>query len=855
MVDFKKLLGKKKLVKDTDPIAIFDNLDKESGKEYLRPPQKSVLKEWHEKLRVKKDTIVKLHTGQGKTLIGLIILQSSINEGLGPAVYICPNNYLVDQTVEQARSFGIKTVQFPVDSTKPPQAFLNSDAILVTNCNKLFNGKSVFGVLGSGKEPIQLGAIVIDDAHKCLEVIREAFSIIVRRENPDGKKNALYEELWALFEESLRRQAPGTCLDIFHGRDCLMAVPFWTWHDKRKEVLEVLEKHKESEELLFVWDLLKDRLEQSICIFSGNRLEIAPRLLPLELVPSFSQAHRRIFLSATLTEDAFLVRDLGIQQESVTNPLSSGDVKYCGERLILIPTLVDTTLKREKVIAWLSDLAAKHGDFGVVSITPSFGHADKWASAGAKVTNVRNLYESINDLKAEVKRKTAKTALVLVNEYDGVDLPDSTCRILCLDSLPSYSLLTDRYSQEIRPISLRLRRQLAQRIDQGMGRAIRGSSDWCIVVTSGNNLTDFLSEKAKRVFLSKEAQMQIKIGEELAEEMRGEGAQLYVIEKLVNQCLKRDEGWKEFYRERMLLLETQESSKEQLDRSALEREAEILYQQGHYEKAVNVLQKLSGGSDQTDKGWFLQLMATYLYPIDPTESMDKQLKAHSENARLFRPETGIAYSKLTSTRLNRVSKILEWIRKFEYHNALIIHVRSIMDKLTFNSFSDTFEEGVDELGGALGFRTQRPEKTSGSGSDNLWQLDVKKYWIIECKNMVSAKRDGISKSETGQLSNDIGWFKEYYEDCEGVPIIIHPSKVLKSDAYLAQTFWILGESSLEELKNNTVKFFNSLSGIPFNDLSADIIAKKLKEFSLDIGDLMKHYLRRVEERKGHKVND
>jgi len=849
LVDFKRLLGKEKLVKLTDPKAIFDNLDKESGKEYLRPPQESVLEEWHEKLRAQRDTIVKLHTGQGKTLIGLIILQSSINEGLGPAVYVCPNNYLVEQTVEQARSFGIKIAQFTADSTKPPRAFLNSDAILVTNCNKLFNGKSVFGVLGSGKEPIQLGAIVIDDAHKCLEVIRQAFSIIVRRRNSDGTKNSLYEELWALFEETLKRQAAGTCLDIYQGRECLMAVPFWTWHDKRKEVLEVLGKHKEDEELLFVWDLLKDRLDQCMCIFSGSALEISPRLLPLELVPSFSQAQRRIFLSATLTEDAFLVRDLGIQPESVTNPLSSGDVKYCGERLILIPTLVDTTLVRDRVIAWLSGLAAKHGDFGVVSITPSFGHANKWKSARARVTNVQNLYESINDLKAEVKRKNAKEVLVLVNEYDGVDLPDATCRILCLDTLPSYSSLIDRYGQETRPSSLRLRRQLAQRVEQGMGRAIRGSSDWCIVVTIGNDLTDFLSEKSKRAYLSNEAQMQIKIGEELSEEMRVEGAQLSVIERLVNQCLNRDEGWKEYYRERMSQLETWEPSKEQLSRSALEREAEILFQQGRYDKAVNVLEQLIGGADQTDRGWFLQLMATYLYPVDPTSSMDRQLKAHSENPRLFRPETGIVYSKLSSTRLNRVSRILEWVKRFESHNALVIHVRSIMDKLTFNSFSDVFEEGIDELGGALGFKTQRPEKISGSGPDNLWQLDGKKYWIIECKNMVSAERDGISKSETGQLANDIGWFKEQYGDCEASPIIIHRAIMLKSDAYLAQPFWILKESALEELKNNTINFFNSFSGTSFNDLSSDFIVQKLRQFSLDTENLVKRYLRRAEERK------
>ncbi len=847
-MDFDKLLGKTEIVKDIDPIAIFANLDKESGKEYLRPPQEAVLKEWHEKLRAQKDTIIKLHTGQGKTLIGLTILQSYINEGLGPVVYICPNNYLVNQTVEQARSFGFKIVQFTPDS-KLPREFLNSEAILITNCNKLFNGKSVFGVHGSSKEPIILGAIVMDDAHKCLQIIRDAFSVNIKRENADDGSNKLFSQLWALFEGSLRRQREGTCLDIAHGRDCLMAVPFWSWHDKRKEVLQILEEHKKDDELLYVWDLLKDRLDQTTCIFSGNKIEIAPRLLPLELIPSFSKAQRRIFLSATLAEDAFLVRDLGINPDSVTNPLCVGDVLYCGERLILMPTLVDATLKRDKLVEWVSGIASKHGDFGVVAITPSFAHAKKWESIGAKTTNVQNLYDSINDLKNEVKKKAATKVLVLVNEYDGVDLPDSTCRILCLDSLPAYSSLIDRYMQEIRPESLRLRQQLAQRVEQGMGRAIRGSSDWCIVVPIGNNLTDFLSENSKRAFLSKEAQLQIKVGEELAEEMRSEGSKLNVIENLVNQCLKRDEKWKEYYKQRMAKLKLERVSNEQLNRSLMEREAEILCRQGQPEKAVSVLQKLVDESDKSDTGWFLQLMATYLYPSKPTEAMDKQLKAHSENQQLFRPETGVAYSKLASTKLNRAIRICDWIKRFESHNALVVHVNSMTDKLAFNSVSDTFEEGIDELGQALGFPTQRPERTTGSGPDNFWQIDTKKYWIIECKNMVSAERTGISKSEIGQLSNDLGWFDEHYPGCEGVPVMIHPADMLKSDAYPPEPFWVLKAIALEELKGNSIRFFNSLSGTAFNTVSEETVVQKLKEFSLDTENLMKHYLQRVDKRE------
>lgn len=844
MVDFNKLLKRKKLTKVLDPISIFDDLDKESGKEYRRPPQEAVLKDWHENWRSNRDVIVKLHTGQGKTLIGLLILQSSLNEGTGPALYICPNNYLVNQTIEQAREFGIKTVQFAPDVTKPPQDFINSDSILVANCKKLFNGKSVFGVVGSGREPINLGSLVMDDAHKCLEIIRESFSIIAHKTDMKGKRNPIYAEIWDLFKGSLRRQAPGTCSDIASGEvNSLMAVPFWTWHSKQKEVLKILQEQKGRRELLFVWDLLKNNIEQSICLFSGNRLEITPRLLPIDLIPSFSQAKRRIFLSATLTEDAFLVRDLSIDPKSVSKPLCSGDVKYCGERLIVIPSLVDPKVTREKLISWVSRIAKHSGYFGVAAITPSFEHAKHWSKYDAVVTNVRNLEQEIIDLRNMVKKKEAKQVIVIVNEYDGVDLPDSTCRILTLDSLPSYSSLMEKFAQEMRITSGIIRKHLAQRVEQGMGRAIRGSSDWCIVVVIGNKLTDFLSEHSKRKHLSKEAQLQIKVGEELAKEMKSEGAELKVVGKLVNQVLNRDVAWKEYYKEKMADLETEVASTENLKRAILERDAETLYIQRNYRKAISVLEQLIQMSEQSDRGWYLQLMATYLFPVDSTKSMDLQLKAHSENNRLFRPERGIIYSKLTATGSSRVSLILNWIREHESYSSLLIDLTNILDKVTFKAPSQSFEEGIDKLGRALGFSTQRPEKTTGIGPDNLWNITGKKYWVIECKNRVALHRKEISKREAGQLGNTIGWFKDNYEDCDGKYILIHPANMFAKDAYVAQNMWCLGQEHIDKLKENVKGFYTSMQNMSFDDLSVNTIQVKLNEYSLDTNALAAHYLK------------
>lgn len=142
MVDFKKHLGaKRRVAKPLAPAEIYDTLDRASDNGPLRPAQSAVLGEWHQARRSWRDAIVKLHTGDGKTLIGLLVLQSKLNEGIAPAVYLCPNNLLVQQTIAQAKQFGLQCV---TADPELPSEFLNGDAILVTSVQKLFNGLTRF---------------------------------------------------------------------------------------------------------------------------------------------------------------------------------------------------------------------------------------------------------------------------------------------------------------------------------------------------------------------------------------------------------------------------------------------------------------------------------------------------------------------------------------------------------------------------------------------------------------------------------------------------------------------------------------------------------------------------------------
>lgn len=844
LVDFTEMMGEKPKNKETNPLEIFKRLDKSSGKEYLRPNQERILSNWNDKFSNRKDTIVKMHTGQGKTLVGLLMLQSSINAGNGPAVYLCPNNYLVSQIIEESKSFGIPTVEFEGAGSPPPLEFKNSEAILVANCSKLFNGMSVFGISGSDREQIKIGSLVMDDAHRCLDIIKDSFSIKIKKKI-EHNINPVYQKLWNLFESALMKQGEGTCIDIKDNSDAYMAVPFWSWANKKDDVLSILQEHKDAKEIKFTWNLIKNNLEYYQCIISGKKLEISPRITPIEEIPSFVNAKKRIFLSATLTEDAFLVRDLDIDPTSVSEPLTLEDEKYSGERMIIVPTLLNPHITRDDVIKWVSKYAQNHGSFGIVSLVPSNHYVKEWKKEGGKITNVKDLNKSISNLKELVKNKTARHVTVLLNEYDGVDLPDSTCRILCMDSLPSYSDLMEKYEQDVRPNSNIIQRKLTQRIEQGLGRGIRGPSDYCIIIPTGNNLTDFLSEKEKSKFLSNETIEQIEIAREIANKMKKENEHnLKGIETLIEQCMSRDEGWKDFYHSRMEKVEKTPPNDNFLDIAKLERKAELLFRLGKYQEASNTVQQIIDLNVE-DPGWYFQLMATYLYPLDVDASMDKQIKAHEKNFGLSKPERGITYSKLANSSNEREDSILEWITKQRSKNALIISVNDILEDLSFGIDPNTFEEGIKKLGTILGFPSQRPEKITGKGPDNLWNISGKYYWTISCKNNVSLDRDFISKREIGQLTNEIGWFSQEYSECEAKHLIIHPSKYLNDDVFFESTAYSITPEKLKLLKNNVEKFYNSIMENGKDGIRIELIKKKLSESHLDSMSINQDYFEKI----------
>ena len=203
---------------------------------------------------------------------------------------------------------------------------MSGKKILITHAQKLFNGKSIFGI---GNKFTSVGCIILDDSHACIDSIRNSFTITINKKD----NSELYGSLLSLFEEDLIEQGEGSFLDIQEENyDTLLPVPYWSWYEKKSNVLKLLSQHKEKKEIVFAWTLIKDSIFNCQAFVTGSKIEISPYYVPIKFFGTFNYASQRILMSATTQDDSFFIKGLNFSVESVKKPLVYQEQKWSGEK-------------------------------------------------------------------------------------------------------------------------------------------------------------------------------------------------------------------------------------------------------------------------------------------------------------------------------------------------------------------------------------------------------------------------------------------------------------------------------------------------------------------------------------------
>jgi replicative superfamily II helicase len=579
MVDFKKLRESKTQPTVIEPIEIFRRLPKPPGINDLYTSQAQVLEAWFGR-RNEHDLVIKLHTGGGKTLVGLLIAQSVLSEHHEPVVYLSPTDPLVQQIFQKASEYSIPAVTYK-KGVELPEDFISGKSVLICTYQALFNARSKFGVRGIGSS-LEAAAIIFDDAHVAFSTVRDAFTLRIDR----NTNSTDYEHLTNIFRNDFNALGKiGTFDDIVSGTDsAILEVPYWSWKVKSTQVRQFL--RNSAENYPFVWSFLRDNFDYCHCLINQNAFIITPIFPLVDLIPTFADCPRRIFMSATISDDSAILRTFDANFESIAKPITSNSLAGVSERMILAPELMPFTDELPpQILKKLPELTTKKQALGTVILVPSSFAAKQWE-------DVAQVADSTNKVTAYVKQLVEGQShgpFVFANRYDGIDLPGSACRLLILSGLPRGSSEYDQYRANTFAGGDELSSAVAQRIEQGMGRGARGSGDYCVVIVTGKDLTAWFGRSSNLKFLTKSTRAQFEMGVEVSKSITDSRD----LEGTILRCFERDKDWIEYHAATLADLTEidKEEDKNSLQQAAIERKAFNLMRSGYFEKAIDKLEK------------------------------------------------------------------------------------------------------------------------------------------------------------------------------------------------------------------------------------------------------------------------
>jgi hypothetical protein len=798
LFNFKRLSSAQKPEAPASLGELFSQLDRKATHTSLRPIQVSAL-EALDKQASERDVVIKLSTGSGKTLVGLVYAEMMRRRYRGdPVVYLCPTNQLVEQVFRSGSAIGVPICTFP-EKGLPYDAF-SGDCVLVCTFDRMFNAKTVFE-----SNSIRPCCIVLDDVHAGVERVKNCYTAKI----PD----TCFEKFRAILRPLCEKTDPATWRYIEAGSaDFKYEIPYWIWSNIHQEIANLLENHLEDKELLFRWENISRYLDLARVCISGQTAEISLPIAAVEEISAYSSAKHRLFMSASIKDGSALISDLNCAPSAFNRIIEPSEDEGAGERMMLVASLLDSNSEKSKIAEVCKKIAATTN---VVVLTSSIAQATDWTQNGATLHQGKEVENAI-----EILKTSTGNYFVFAQRFDGVDLPDEACRILIIDGVPSGDRLCEKIDYQRQKDSPENDVRIVNRFEQAIGRAVRSSADFAAIILVGSDIASFIGRRSVRDILEPRTKAQIDLGKELAT-LTSDQTISDIIPTMAQALLERNEDWKDAHRTKVKeVIKTPRSSGALTINESLAialRDSWIKSKARNFQDAISTLKDVINNYDYhpLQKAEILYRMASYQNEIDVSAAAETYRAVFSINSNFPRPEQiiGRKFKRIHEQALN----VREYFQKFSEANAAIARIDEIASKLSYAMPYKTFEQGILELGEIIGADSSRPENDTGRGPDNLWILDDAVF-CIECKN---EKTSSIHKDDAAQLSLSISWCNEMVDLPEGRITPIFATNITAIDRAEDASFGarVLTEKHVFQLIESLRKVVLGLSfdGSLFND--------------------------------------
>lgn len=788
--------------KPTDPIKIFEQLPNLPGTPNdIWRGQTEALKTWDEK-RNNNDILVELNTGAGKTLVGLLIAQSLVNEGCQNVVYVCATIDLVLQTSFEASKIGI-------DHTTRTSGKYNNDlfecgkSFCITTYHALFNSRSVIRRKNFPE------AIIFDDAHVSEGILRSAFTLNFSLHS----NKALFSDIAQLFEDHFRDlDRHGEFLNAI-GDDSskiVMAAPDGV-RERKDRIINCLRKHgvDQDNDMSFPFQYIQDKIDRCAVLFGNKCCEITPPFLPSLTIDCLERPIRRVYLSATLKSKSDFIRAYGRLPDVTISPKNDAGN---GERLVLFGSNLENDVD--------ANLASKiASNKKVIIATPSYLSAEAWSEVATPPTR-DNFTPELENF-----RKANSGSFLLVQRVDGIDLPHDCCRIMVMEGLPKGGSLLERFQWEFLNMKNLFASKMANRLAQLFGRINRGRNDYGVFLLSGKEINTWLKNDRNLALLPDLIQQQIKLGEEVQAGMSIKSED--DVCQIINSVLAREPTWLDYYGENIKKGEFDSekterafSIEEKMTQAALaesafakavwERDFETAY------RAIEETIEETLRADTCLAGWHSIWEGACYSALNDFESAGAaytRAKSRLGSSNLYLPTFRREDSTERSLPLNKFGEFLDAIVGCESEDRYKSNVRKLEERVSGlnGGSSGVVEASLRELGEMLGFESTRPDNDFGTGPDVLWvSKETNELLHFELKTD-KGKDSLISKKDIGQGHQHQEWVYDNYPKLTdiGLLYVSEATRIDKSSSP-SEGMGLIKLSDLLEIRNSLFALFHDL---------------------------------------------
>ena len=755
------------------PEELWYELPRKQSHTYPRGQQQDVLRDYAE-VQDRPDIALELPTGTGKTTVGLVIGEWRRRRNRKPVAYLTVTNQLAHQVMAEAEALGIATADLTGGRATRNQSevgrYKTGDAIGVASYSNLSNINPVIQ---------RSDLLILDDAHGGEESAAEMWTVEVSR----AREDELYLSAKAALTPAIS-PSQWRLLGNKNRPNVVMAAVA-----SHPEVLPpLMEAFDQASESLtrWAWGQIRDHLAACLFLVSKDQITIRPLIPPTWSHAPFAESGQRLFMSATIGGVADLQRAYGIARPATLKAAHAPS----GRRFVFVPEL---HADYEEAVQSVGEIWDQLEPKRALLLAPSHAASDaafESVSAHCATEPQRLTADDIADSMVPFTSR-GNAMLTLAGRYDGIDLPDDSCRLALMVGSPVAVSDLERHLADSWGLKPVLRNKERVRLMQGLGRCTRSASDYSFVIWMRPSLVDASTDEILLGGLPKDLRAEIIFGRDqsakIAEDQPG------FVELITDMMASADlrEAATGVIRTRQeSLTDPQFPGMEQLgDSVGHELSFARALWSGNFEVALVSAQTVIDTVTDTELAgyrglWGLLAANAALYGGNQTAALDLMKRALgcgvntgflSEQVRTF-PEA----QPEDQGHPTNAEGVLKNIARLGWTALTFSRTCSEMLERLGGNEATTFHMGLEELGNLLGASSVR--STASGVPDVVWTFDDGTCLTFEAKTEKTSPK--LAKREVQQAVGHVNWATNELgvEPERTTPVAVTTASELQGDA-------------------------------------------------------------------------